>query len=156
MKSQPGTYALILRSFSNAKTAIGRWGRLEIVPGFYIYVGSAFGPGGVRARVLRHCRLTKNHHWHIDYLRDFLCPVEAWFSHDSMRLEHQWAQVLGDMSGVSSFRGFGCSDCKCFSHLFYTSNSPNSFPFLSIVGGHVEKWSCRLLSSKDGNLNKYH
>ena len=54
-----GTYALVLRSDVSAATEIGRWGRLTIRPGYYVYVGSALGPGGVRARVSRHCRETK-------------------------------------------------------------------------------------------------
>lgn len=102
------------------------------MPGFYIYVGSAFGPGGVRARVLRHCRLAKAKHWHIDYLREFLSPMGACYSYDAMRLEHQWAQVLCDMSGMSSIRGFGCSDCQCHSHLFQTPSMPDPVLFSTV------------------------
>ena len=42
MKPEPGTYALILQSYKNAKVQIGRRGRLSIKPGFYICVGSAW------------------------------------------------------------------------------------------------------------------
>ncbi|HYA22015.1 MAG TPA: DUF123 domain-containing protein [Thermoproteota archaeon] len=37
-------------------------------PGLYLYVGSARGPGGLRARVARHLRRDKVRKWHIDYL----------------------------------------------------------------------------------------
>jgi len=125
MNPEPGAYALILRSRSTGKAQIGRWRQVDLELGYYIYVGSAFGPGGVQARVSRHCRLTKSNHWHIDYLREFASPVGAWYSHESNRLEHRWAQVLCEMSGMSSIRGFGCSDCKCHSHLFQTSTAPD-------------------------------
>ncbi|MFQ5579314.1 MAG: DUF123 domain-containing protein [Nitrospiria bacterium] len=54
MKSEPGTYALILQSRSEARGQVGRLGQINLKPGYYIYVGSAFGPGGVQARVSRH------------------------------------------------------------------------------------------------------
>lgn len=144
MESEPGTYTLIFRSRSKARVKIGRWRQIDLEPGYYLYVGSAFGPGGVKARVSRHCRSTKPKHWHIDYLRDFLHPVGAWYSHDMNRLEHQWAQVLSGMSGMFPIRGFGCSDCKCFSHLFQTSTAPDLALFSSIAGAKVESWAYRL------------
>ena len=143
MKSEPGTYALILRSRSNAKVQIGRWRQIDLAPGYYIYVSSAFGSGGVQARVLRHCRKAKPHHWHIDYLREFLNPVGAWYSHDTACLEHLWAQVFCDMRGVSSIQGFGCSDCKCYSHLFQASTAPDFALFSNMAGGKVEVWVYR-------------
>ncbi len=129
MKPKPGTYALILRSHSKAKAQVGRWGRLIIKPGYYIYVGSAFGPGGVQARVSRHCRKPKSKHWHIDYLREHLSPVGAWYSYETRELEHRWAQVFSDMADTSSIKGFGCSDCKCYSHLFTISTKPDLAQF---------------------------
>ncbi len=70
---------------------------ISLRQGYYIYVGSAFGPGGVNARVSRHFRNTKKLHWHIDYLRTFLRPLTVLYSHDPRRLEHQWAKLLSDM-----------------------------------------------------------
>jgi Uri superfamily endonuclease len=89
VKSEPGTYALILQSYSTGKVQIGRLGQIEPVPGYYIYVGSAFGPDGVMARVSRHWRMDKPKHWHIDYLREFVTPLFAWVSYEPVRLEHQ-------------------------------------------------------------------
>jgi len=48
MKSMPGTYALILRSEKRSRIQAGRWREIDVEPGYYIYVGSAFGPGGTR------------------------------------------------------------------------------------------------------------
>ena len=141
MNAQPGTYALILRSRLTAKAQVGRWGQLEIVPGYYVYVGSAFGPGGVQARVARHCRKKKPKRWHIDYLREFLRPLRAWFSHDPKHLEHRWAQAFSNMGGLSPVQGFGCSDCKCEAHLFSAATEPDIALFSQIVDVKVESWT---------------
>jgi Uri superfamily endonuclease len=126
MKSEPGTYTLILQSASKARVQIGRWRQIHLEPGYYIYVGSAFGPGGVKARVSRHLRTDKPKHWHIDYLREFATPVAAWVSYEAERLEHGWAQFFYEMDGTTPVQGFGCSDCRCYSHLFHTSTKPDN------------------------------
>jgi Uri superfamily endonuclease len=137
MESKPGTYALVLQSQSNASVQVGRWGRLEIEPGYYVYVGSAFGPGGVSARVRRHCRKTKKKHWHIDYLRDTATPLVVWYSHTPIRLEHPWALALTKMAGTTPVVGFGCSDCGCDAHLFHTRTEPSLSRFGRAVRGSV-------------------
>lgn len=126
LEQAPGTYALIPKSVSKTCVQIGRWREIKLQPGFYIYVGSALGPGGVRARVSRHLRSDKSPHWHIDYLRRVASLVEVWVSYDSKRLEHQWAKILLNTLGMTSIQGFGCSDCKCSSHLFYTAKLPKT------------------------------
>ena len=141
MKPQPGTYALILRSDSVTDVQIGRWGVLTTESGYYIYVGSAFGPGGVKARVLRHCRKVKSKHWHIDYLREHVNPVGAWYSYGSRQLEHLWARTISGMEGVSMVKGFGCSDCKCGSHLFLTALEPDLKQFIDSAGDNRPAFS---------------
>jgi len=141
MKPKPGTYALILRSRSSAEVQVGRWGRLTVYPRYYIYVGSAFGPGGVQARISRHFRGTTSKHWHIDYLREFVRPVCAWYCCEPMNLEHRWAQALAEMTDTSSVKGFGCSDCRCYAHLFTTATKPNFAKFSRALQGAVELWS---------------
>jgi len=37
-------------------------------PGRYLYAGSAYGPGGLRARIFRHMRRAKSCRWHIDQI----------------------------------------------------------------------------------------
>jgi Uri superfamily endonuclease len=137
-----GTYALVLRSDVSAATEIGRWARLTIRPGYYVYVGSALGPGGVRARVSRHCRETKNKHWHIDYLREFAGLASVWYSYSPVRLEHRWAKALTTMNEMKPIKGFGCSDCKCESHLFFVAKKPTLARFANAVCGSVKSWSC--------------
>jgi len=118
---------------------VGRWGELVVAPGYYVYVGSAFGPGGLRARVSRHYRRNERRHWHIDYLRPFLTPVDTWYSHHAEPLEHRWAQVFAALDGVASVRGFGCSDCRCRSHLFATLTPPDFARFAEKAGGAIQR-----------------
>src|SRR5208337_3227365 len=69
LEALPGTYALLLSTASDAEIRVGRLGDMRLQSGFYVYVGSALGPGGVRARVNHHMRASPRHHWHIDYVR---------------------------------------------------------------------------------------
>ena len=118
LKPLAGTYALVLKSESVGMVQIGQWGVLNLNRAHYIYVGSAFGPGGVKARVQRHYRASKSKHWHIDYLREVTEPVGVAYCHDSERLEHKWAQLIADAAKFFMIKGFGCTDCRCDSHLF--------------------------------------
>ena len=124
LTAQPGTYALILRSRSRATAGIGRRLQLKIEPGYYVYVGSARGPGGLRARLTRHCRAEKRHHWHIDYLSPYANPVSVWYRAGEGQAEHGWAATLSEMGGLTVLAGFGCSDCRCRSHLFHSATLP--------------------------------
>jgi len=114
-----GTYVLVLRSRRSARLPIGRLGVLALRPGHYLYVGSAFGLGGLAARVARHLRADKPRHWHLDYLRPALEPLETWWRPGPVRLEHRWALALCAAPGISvPLAGFGASDCRCPAHLF--------------------------------------
>ncbi|MBX3053585.1 MAG: GIY-YIG nuclease family protein [Caldilineaceae bacterium] len=140
--SSPGTYALILESQTSQVVQIGRWSAIEIQPGYYVYIGSAFGPGGVRARVARHFRLEKSDHWHIDYLRRYLSPLGVWVCHSPARLEHCWAGRLSVAEGYAPLPGFGCSDCRCHSHLFHADELENLAVLLRDGSGEIEWWPC--------------
>ena len=142
MNSQPGTYILILRSDITASVEIGRWGQLQLCPGYYAYIGSAFGSGGLRARVSRHCGSAKKMHWHIDYLRRHTRLVSVWYSHSGSRLEHEWAGLLSRTADAQPVAGFGCSDCACSSHLFYSAGMPDPKAFADQAGVVVAQWSC--------------
>lgn len=142
MDSKPGTYALVLRSNEHRRLRIGRWGRLDVRPGYYIYVGSALGPGGVSARVSRHVREPKPRHWHIDYLRESTTLVLVWYRYSPIRFEHRWAEAVAHMNETVAVKGFGCSDCGCESHLFYSNGKPQLARFAAAVHGSVKSWSC--------------
>jgi len=131
LESRPGTYVLWLRLDGVKHLRIGKLGDATFEPGFYAYVGSAFGPGGVRARLGRHARADKTHRWHIDYLRSAGRVVEAWVSYDLERHEHRWAGVLSNLAGARlPVPGFGASDCGCPSHLIRFSRQPSLRKFL--------------------------
>jgi Uri superfamily endonuclease len=141
MKALPGSYVLVLQNALTGSLQIGRRGHIEIQPGYYLYVGSAFGPGGVGARVSRHWTGSTAKHWHIDYLRDATTPIAAWFSHNPSCLEHEWAQAMSGLSCVTPITGFGCSDCKCDSHLFYSKTDPAFDKFTNRLKGEIELWT---------------
>lgn len=120
-----GTYALVLESLSDAQLQVGRRGILLIHPGFYVYVGSAFGSGGLQARLSHHLGPALRPHWHIDYLRRKAKLVAVWYRCGRTRREHTWARALRNVPGSSvPLRGFGSSDCKCESHLFFFPSLP--------------------------------
>lgn len=130
MRNLPGTYALVFESASDETVEVGKLGSLRLQSGFYVYVGSAFGPGGLKARIAHHAKISERPHWHIDYLRPALDLTEIWFTHDSRHREHQWAGVLASWSGATiPISGFGASDCRCNSHLFFFDSPPSGTGF---------------------------
>ena len=130
LPSLPGTYALVLSAAACQKVAVGRLGTLTAEPGFYLYVGSALGPGGLAARVGRHCRREKTLRWHVDYLRTVTRIVEVWYATGKSHRECRWAAALGRMPRASvPLVGFGASDCRCPSHLLFFSTRPSFSSF---------------------------
>ena len=141
MEPLHGTYALILRGQRRSSIQVGRWREIRVEPGYYLYVGSAFGPGGIRARINRHGRRTKTRHWHIDYLREVAVVLGAWISHEPVRLEHVWARALCSCEGVVEVPGFGCTDCNCLSHLFFSPDAPCFDLYTGILEGRIVEWN---------------
>jgi len=126
IQPKPGTYALILSCTSNARIQIGRLGTMKLQRGYYVYLGSALGSGGLRARIAHHQKLSPRPHWHIDYLRAHTCFHGVWFTYDAKRREHQWVRVVQVMSGAKiPLLGFGASDCDCRSHLYFFKRCPS-------------------------------
>ncbi len=127
--STTGTYILWLYLKKGVRIEVGSLGAIDFKRGWYAYVGSAFGPGGLAARLGRHLRLSKKQHWHIDYLRASADVRGIWYSDANVTQEHIWAGAL-NQSGAESIRGFGCSDCRCPAHLFFFTHRPGN---ISIV-----------------------
>ncbi len=130
-----GTYLLVLEAARSAHIRVGRRRELEVTPGWYVYIGSALGPGGVAARCRHHRQPAQRPHWHIDYLRTVCALREIWFRYDPRRREHQWAGLLpAGLGGGETVAGFGVSDCDCQSHLFRFDSRPSYRQFQNALG----------------------
>lgn len=127
LTEEKGTYVLITKVEQMKRLRIGLLGDFDIIPGFYAYVGSAFGSGGLRARIGHHLESTAEPHWHIDYLLKVATPIELWYTTAGRKLEHHWADLF---ENASHFRvpipRFGSSDYhrSRTSHLFYYKRRP--------------------------------
>lgn len=129
-----GTYTLVVELDEQTTIDVGALGAVSFDPGWYAYVGSAHGPGGFE-RIKRHQELAAGErdtrHWHVDYLlgnpRARIDAVERTPSVDG---ECQLARAL-DGAPVAAF---GCSDCGCHSHLFYSASRASLLA--SVVAGH--------------------
>ena len=121
-----GTYVLALRLPAPQTICIGRLGEIRFPAGWYLYVGSARGPGGLAARLARHRRREdKRFHWHIDYLRAVTTLVQMWTSPGDVRQECAWATAAAALPGASVVAPrFGASDCRCPAHLFHYARQP--------------------------------
>jgi Uri superfamily endonuclease len=124
----PGVYALQLHLAQPARLVVGKLGVFHLRPGEYVYVGSAQGPGGLRARLGRHLHGGGSPHWHIDALRQvcqvryFLCRMNSTGAEPAVGtpLECRWSQGLAAYPGATiPIPGFGASDCRqgCAAHL---------------------------------------
>ena len=133
-----GTYVLALRLEAPRDISIGRLGTFRFPAGWYLYVGSAFGPGGLDARLGRHWRRFasgKRAHWHLDYLREQALWGGAWGCDSPQRLECAWAAVLHRLPGAEVVvPRFGASDCRCRAHLVRVPALPNETWFSSALG----------------------
>jgi Uri superfamily endonuclease len=122
-----GTYALLLGVERHARVRIGALGEMDLEPGALVYVGSARGSGGLRARLGHHCRTSTRPHWHLDYLHAETAILGAWVSTSPDLLEHRWASAVGAMRGAAiPAADFGSSDCACPAHLFWFARRPSA------------------------------
>lgn len=138
--NNPGTYALVLRLASLVHVQVGRLGAFALPAGWYVYVGSALGPGGLRGRLSRHFRQEKTLRWHIDYVlaqastqsidsqyetdsherfHRRMPIAQVWYVESPVRWECVWAREVAALPGARvAVPGFGASDCGCACHLF--------------------------------------
>lgn len=118
-----GFYQLVIRLWQERDMWVGRHGRFSFPAGFYVYTGSA--KRGLESRIARHLRTRKRMRWHIDYLLRYgrILVVKRYTTGD--RSECELSQRVEKVRGSRIVAaGFGSSDCRCSSHLFYFQRNP--------------------------------
>ena len=113
---EQGAYGILIRLDWRLNTTIGSLGGVTLSSGSYLYLGSAYGSGGLRARLRRHLRVKKSLHWHIDRVTAQGKITNLFVSPHGLEcgLVRQVLRVPGVNFPV---KGFGSSDCKqCPAH----------------------------------------
>lgn len=138
----PGSYLLRFDLASPQTVEVGSLGTVRFAAGCHFYAGSAFGPGGVAARVMRHVAGNGRPHWHVDRLRAVAPVREVWFSHAQARLEHAWAGALLGLPGARlAMARFGASDCRCPGHLVCFRRAPSRAALAAVLRcDEVSRW----------------
>jgi len=111
-----GVYILVISVGKGIKVDVGVLGSVFFERGLYAYVGSA--QNGLERRVQRHLRKAKKKFWHIDYLLDddAVRVMKVFCKEAGKSEECRIARKLSE-KGIA-VKNFGCSDCRCVSHLF--------------------------------------
>jgi len=123
--AETGTYVLLLHLPTDERLTIGKLGTYDFPAGWYAYVGSAFGSGGLVGRLKYHMKPVESPHWHIDYLRQSARLEEIWLSPSSERREEEWVDLMLEIPGsIVAVDGFGASDTHKESHLIYFDVRP--------------------------------
>ncbi|OKH88983.1 hypothetical protein LF95_02645 [Thalassospira sp. TSL5-1] len=114
-----------------------------LLPGQYFYCGSARGPGGIAARVKRHCAPDKKRHWHVDALTTLpagqVTAALAVIGGDECLLR---AMLSDEFGLVAAIAGFGSSDCRdCPAHLL-------TMPEEHLCGANILKMLAGMVGSQ--------
>lgn len=110
-----GTYVLKIKMNSPKTILVGKR-EIKFKKGDYFYIGSAMGDSmNLYNRISRHLSDSKKKRWHIDYLLEFsnVKEVNVTLGRFECDVSQRFNLVL------DSIESFGCSDCKCKSHLYY-------------------------------------
>jgi Uri superfamily endonuclease len=118
-KNHGGSYILVIYLPAETRLNAGKLGEVFFRAGYYAYVGSAMR--GFASRLPHHLRKNTKPHWHIDYLLQVASLEKIKTFESDSRQECAIARFL--MQQLEYIPGFGCSDCKCKSHLFYAFNA---------------------------------
>lgn len=127
-----GAYCLCINVQDDIPVEVGALGTITFHPGEYVYVGSALN--SLEPRVERHLRTSTGEHdvthWHIDYLlRESATTIHSVYVMETdKRLECAIAGKVAEHG--EPVKRFGCSDCRCVSHLYKVQG----FGFLEKTG----------------------
>jgi Uri superfamily endonuclease len=132
MVQMGGIYLLMIRLHGPKWIQIGGLGHRFFRRGSYAYVGSA--RGGVSSRLNRHLKEEKRPHWHIDYLLRYAEIEVIVYGECASDKECVLANELS--RSFRSILGFGSTDCRCTSHLFF---SPHRSRLVRIGNGSLKR-----------------
>lgn len=107
------TYLLNIYLEKQKCIRVGKLGTFRFKNGYYIYIGSA--KRNMAKRIARHLRKKKKKFWHIDYLLQYAEVKKVWTSDIP---EEKMAELLAEKM-TAPVLGFGASDKKSKTHLFY-------------------------------------
>jgi Uri superfamily endonuclease len=135
MSSRPnaGVYALLIQVPKQETIRIGRLGPVSFGQGVHVYIGSALN--SLEGRVSRHFRTEKQKHWHVDFLLGGtgVKLLEVASRRTRREIECTMSRAV-QKRALSSTRRFGCSDCKCDSHLHYVRTLQRAYKVLAEAG----------------------
>ncbi|MCM8785610.1 MAG: DUF123 domain-containing protein [Candidatus Omnitrophica bacterium] len=105
----------------NCEIQVGKFEKIKFKKGLYAYIGSAMN--NLEKRTERHAKIAKTKkgklRWHIDYLLSSkdskLIGIIKIPSNE--KIECKLSELLQKFA--VPITGFGSSDCKCRSHLYY-------------------------------------
>ena len=115
-----GIYVLIIRVNKDTNVNVGALSRIAFAKGLYAYVGSA--QTNLKQRIKRHLRREKRLFWHIDYLLDSDQAEIVKVLHKEADRTEECAVANTLSEKGKPIASFGCSDCRCRSHLFRISD----------------------------------
>ncbi|MBC8499107.1 MAG: GIY-YIG nuclease family protein [Candidatus Atribacteria bacterium] len=133
IKKSEATYILVINISEDLKIRVGQLGEAFFKEGDYIYIGSA--KDSLDARLRRHLRKDKKTYWHIDYLLENqkVKILQIWTI--DKKVECQTAEVFYQEPITKIIKkGFGSSDCKCLTHLFFVKDKKKTEKILKKIG----------------------
>lgn len=111
-----GAYVLLIRLDRPLPIEIKAFAGSVLPRGLYAYCGSAYGPGGLHARIARHMRPHKALRWHVDRL-----TAAGRIEDVAIRIGGRECDLVEELMakrGRVVLPGFGSSDCRrCAAHL---------------------------------------
>ncbi len=116
-----GAYCLVMVLGKNKRIEIGKLGKIQFLKGYYCYVGSALN--SLEKRIERHKRKEKRLHWHIDHFLKHAKIIDTIKIETDKKVECTISKNIAKIAD-DTISGFGCSDCKCSSHLYYSKKNP--------------------------------
>jgi len=135
-----GSYVLLIKLPNEQAIEIGSLNTIRFAAGNYAYVGSALS--GLESRLSHHLKGSNRPHWHIDYLLKRTSLSGIILCQTGERAECTVAEAISHQ--FHAIPGFGCSDCRCHSHLFFSTDEMKSTIMTTLKGlAEAQGWLIR-------------